>query len=113
MSGPAKDRMQLTVELIKKGAVMMKEPCPVCNGVQVRYRDKVYCTNHDDLSPALNVAEVTVGDVLGSLREITLTKLRQVALMLDKEEDVGKQAELASLILRYVGLLKEIQEGEG
>ncbi len=113
MSGSAKDRMQLTVELIKKGAVMMKEPCPICNGVQVRYKDKVYCTNHDDLSSALTVVEVTVGDVFGSLREITLTKLRQTALTLDKEEDVGKQAELASLIMKYVGLLKEIPEGEG
>ena len=108
MSGSAKDKMQLTVELIKRGAVMMKEPCPVCNGVQVRYRDKVYCTNHEDLSPALNVAEVTVGDVLGSLRGIALTKLRRAALTLDKEEDLGKQAELISLILNYMALLKEM-----
>jgi UPF0148 protein len=113
MSGPAKDKMQLTVELIKRGAVMMKEPCPVCNGVQVRYRDKVYCTSHEDLSPALNVVEVTVGDVLSSLRGITLTKLRQVALTLDKEQDLGKQAELISLILNYMALLKEMPQNEG
>ena len=112
MSGSAKDKMQLTVELIKRGAVMMKEPCPICNGVQVRYRDKVYCTNHEDLTPALNVTEITVGDVLGSLRGITLTKLRQAALTLDKEEDLGKQAELISLILNYMALLKEMPQNE-
>jgi len=112
MNGTAKDKMQLTVELIKRGAVMMKEPCPVCNGVQIRYRDKVYCTSHDDLAPALNVSEITVGDVLGGLRGITLTKLRQATLTLDKEEDLGKQAELISLILNYMTLLKEMPESQ-
>ena len=104
--------MQLTVELIKRGATMMKEPCSVCNGVQIRYRDKVYCTSHEDLSSALNVSEATQGDVLGSLRGITLAKLRQAATRLDKEEDMTKQAELISLILNYMALLKEMSEQE-
>jgi uncharacterized Zn finger protein (UPF0148 family) len=112
MSVSAKDKMQLTVELIKRGAVMLKEPCSVCNGVQIRYRDKVYCTNHEDLAPALSASEVSVGDVLGSLRAITLVKLRHAALTLDKEEDLGKQAELISLILNYMTLLKEMPESQ-
>jgi hypothetical protein len=53
-----------------------------------------------------------VGDVLGSLRGITLTKLRQAALTLDKEEDLGKQAALISLILNYMAILKEMPQNE-
>jgi len=113
MSGQSKDKMLLTVELIKRGAVMMKEPCPVCNGVQIRYRDKVYCTNHEDLSPALNVSEIAPGDVMGSLRGIALAKLKQASLTLEKEEDVHKQAELISLILNYMAILKEVPDAEG
>ena len=45
----SRDKMQLTVELMRRGAVMMKEPCPIDNGVQVRYKGKVFCTSHDDL----------------------------------------------------------------
>ena len=112
VSGSAKDKMQVTVELIKRGATMMKDPCPVCNGVQIRFRDKVFCTSHEDLSSALNVSEVTVGDVLGSLRGITLAKLKQAAARLDKEEDITKQAELISLILSYMTLLKEMSESK-
>jgi hypothetical protein len=46
------------------------------------------------------------------LRGITLTKLRQATLTLDKEEDLGKQAELISLILNYMTLLKEMPESQ-
>ena len=51
-------KTKTTVELMRKGAVMIKEPCPVCNGVQLRYKGRVYCTNHDDLTVALQAKEI-------------------------------------------------------
>ena len=55
----SREKMQLTVELMRRGAVMLKEPCPTCNGVQVRYKGKVYCTSHDDLEAVLSAREIT------------------------------------------------------
>jgi UPF0148 protein len=110
LSGSSKEKLQLTVELIKRGAVMLKEPCPTCNGVQVRYRDRVYCTSHEDLAPLLSAPETNVDDVLGSIRQIAVAKMREIAVMLDKEDGVEKQRELVTLVLKYVELLKEIPE---
>jgi UPF0148 protein len=110
LSGSSKEKLQLTAELIKKGAIMLKEPCPTCNGVQIRYRDRVYCTSHEDLAPLLRAPEIDADDVLGSIREIAVAKMREIAVMLDKENELEKQRELVSLVLKYVELLKEIPE---
>jgi UPF0148 protein len=110
LSESSKEKLQLTVELIKRGAVMLKDPCPTCNGVQVRYRDRVYCTSHENLAPLLTAPEMNADDVLGSVREIAVVKMREIAVMLDKEKELEKQRELVSLVLKYVELLKEIPE---
>ena len=88
----------------------MKEPCPTCNGVQIRYRDRVYCTAHENLAPLLSAPQVNADDVLGSIREIAVLKMREIAAMLDKENELEKQRELVTLVLKYVELLKEIPE---
>ena len=55
---------------------MIKEPCPVCNGVQLRYKGRVYCTNHDDLTVALQAKEILFPDVAEDLKNLLLVKLK-------------------------------------
>jgi len=100
--------MQMTVELMRRGAVMLKEPCPVCNGVQVRYHGKTYCTNHDDLTGILSATEMTYADASASLRELLLVKLRDAMSLLEAERDVGNQDALVTLLLKYVELLGKL-----
>jgi len=90
---------------------MLKEPCPMCNGVQIRYRDRVYCTNHENIAPLLTAPEMSVEEVLGGIREIAVAKLQQIAAALDREDELEKQRELVSLLLKYMELLKEIPKG--
>lgn len=113
LNGSPKEKMRLTVELMKRGAVMLKEPCPTCNGVQVRYRDRVYCTSHENLVPLLSAPEISADEVLGSIREITIAKLRQIMTILENENAPEKQGELVSLVLKYVELLKETPKSGG
>jgi UPF0148 protein len=105
MSG-SREKMQLTVELMRRGAVMLKEPCPVCNGVQIRFRGKVYCTNHDDVEAALSAKEITYGDVTSGLRDVLLGKLKDGTVALEREKDPQKQEQLVSLMIKYMDLLK-------
>lgn len=105
----SREKMQLTVELMRRGAVMMKEPCPIDNGVQVRYKGKVYCTSHDDLETALSTKEVTYGDVASSLKDLILVKLKENAALLENENDTKKQEELVSLITSCVDLLNKLE----
>ena len=91
---------------------MIKEPCPTCNGVQVRYKGKVYCTSHDDLESVLSAREITYNDVAVSLRELLLIKLRENMVLFQNEKDVGKQDELVSLITKSVDLLNKLEQSQ-
>jgi len=105
----SREKMQLTVELMRRGAVMLKEPCPIDNGVQVRYKGKVYCTTHDDLDTALSSKEVTYVDVASSLKDLVLVKLKENAAILENEKDLKKQDEIVSLLAKCVDLLNKLE----
>jgi len=102
-------KTKATVELMRKGAVMIKEPCPVCNGVQVRYKGRVYCTNHDDLSAALQAKEILFPDVAEDLRNLLLVKLKESMSLLEGEKDSDKLERLVSLMTGYVELLRKLE----
>jgi UPF0148 protein len=108
----SREKMQLTVELMRRGAVMMKEPCPIDNGVQVRYKGKVYCTTHDDLDMALSSKEITYSEVASSLKDLVLVKLKENAASLENEKDVKKQDEIVSLLAKCVDLLGKLEASQ-
>ena len=87
----------------------MKEPCPVCNGVQLRYMGRVYCTNHEDLSTALQAKEVLFSDVAEGLKNTLLVKLKESMSLLEKETDSARLDELVSLMTKYVELLRKLE----
>ena len=109
MSSKSREKMQLTVELMRRGAVMLKEPCPTCNGVQVRYKGKTYCTAHEDLSGVLSAKEVTYSDVAASLKEMLLGKLKEYMALLENEKDPLKQDQLVSLMAKSIDLLNKLE----
>jgi len=108
----SREKMQLTVELMRRGAVMMKEPCPIDNGVQVRYKGKAFCTTHDDLEAALSSKEVTYAEVATSLKDMLLTKIKEDMVLLEKEKDVAKQEQLVSLLAKSVELLNKLESSQ-
>ena len=105
-------KTKTTVELMRRGAVMMKEPCPVCNGVQLRYKGKVYCTNHDDLAVALQAKEILFPDVAEDLKNLLLVKLKESMSLLENEKDYEKVDRLVSLMTRYVELLRKLEPAQ-
>jgi UPF0148 protein len=102
-------KTQLTVELMRRGAVMMKEPCPMCNGVQLRYKGRVYCTNHDNLEEALLAKELSFADVAESLRNVLLVKVKDLMVALEGEKEPSKCDQIVSLLTKYVELLRKLE----
>lgn len=87
---------------------MLKEACPICSGIQIRYRGKTYCTSHEDLAWLLTGEEVTYGTVTASLRELLLGKLKESMDSLQNERDLKKQDEIVSLIAKYVEVINRL-----
>lgn len=108
MNGAGKGKMKLAVELVRKGATILAEPCPQCGGIQVRYRGKVYCTAHEDLSFVVKSEGVSYDDVVARVREALLTKLNESAHLLEDEKDASKQDQLVSLMTKCFDLLQEL-----
>lgn len=108
MSRAPKDKMRLAAELVSRGATMLAEPCPQDGGIQVRYRGKVYCTTHDDLSSITTAAAVSFDTASAQLREVLLTKLNETTAALGAEKDVSKQEQLVSLAAKYFELLQKL-----
>jgi len=102
--------MKLTVDLVRKGATILGEPCQTCGGVQVRYHGKTYCTSHDDLSVVPSERDVSYDSVVASLRQLLLSKLAELISLLEKEKDGAKQDELVSLMTKYFDLLEKLPQ---
>jgi UPF0148 protein len=105
----AASKTKTTVELMRKGAVMLKEPCPFCNGVQLRYKGRIYCTNHDDLAVALQAKEILFPDLAEDLKNLLLVKLKESMVVLESEKDSERLERLVSLMTGYVELLRRLE----
>lgn len=110
MSRAGKDKMKLAAELVSKGATMLSQPCPQCGGIQVRYRGKVYCTNHEDLSSVVTSEVLTLETMAAGMREVLLSKLNEAAVSLGAEKDAIKQDQIVSLMTKYFELLQKLPE---
>jgi UPF0148 protein len=108
VSRSQKNNMKLAAELVSKGATMLSEPCPQCGGIQVRYRGKVYCTNHDDLSTVGSPEVVSMETVVPRVREVLLARLSEAAVALGNERDATQQDRLISLMAKYFELLQKL-----
>ena len=102
--------MKLAAELVSKGAAMLADPCPHDGGVQVRYRGKVYCTTHDDLSGITRAAAVTYDGVTAQMREVILARLSETTSALGTEKDPAKQEQLVALAAKYFELLQKLPQ---
>lgn len=100
--------MKLAAELVSKGASMLAEPCPLDGGIQVRYRGKIYCTIHDDLSSISKTITVSFDTVVAQMREVLLARLNETATALGTEKDVDKQEKLVSVMTKCFELLQKL-----
>ena len=108
MSGVGRGKMKLAVELVRKGATVLAEPCSQCGGIQVRYRGKVYCTGHEDLSSVVKAQSASLDDVVARVRETLIAKLNESTNLLESEKDASKQDQLVSLMTKCFELLQEL-----
>jgi UPF0148 protein len=113
LSRAAKDNLRIAAELVSKGATMLGEPCPKCGGIQVRYRGKVYCTNHEDLSTIATSEQLSMETVAARMKEVLLAKLNESATTLGAERDTARQDQIVSLMAKYFELLQKLPQTEG
>jgi len=100
------------VDLLKKGATLLKEPCTKCGGVQVRYKNRTFCVNCGNLLEAVKMDALPTNDVIFRTRDLVIDKIQEATSVLKNETDVSKQADLADLILKYIEIVEKIKTKE-
>ncbi|MDG6899946.1 MAG: hypothetical protein JRM88_05225 [Nitrososphaerota archaeon] len=109
MSDPStKDRMKLAASLMSRGGTMLADPCPQDGGIQVKYRGKVYCTVHDDLSLVTKTTPVTYDAVVVQMRDVLVMRLNEATTALAAEKDLERQERLVSLAAKYLEVLQKL-----
>ena len=108
MGRAPKDKMRLAAELVSRGATMLAEACPQDGGILVRYRGKVYCTTHDDLSSISVATTLSFEGVVAQLRDVLLAKLGETTAAMGTEKDAARQDQLVTLAAKYFELLQKL-----
>lgn len=126
-------RMVSSADLLRKGASLLREPCPKCGGLQIRYQGKTYCINEDNLDSVLSPKpEKPVAHIVqpvpkkeeeegkrpqpmagaDPLRQLLEEKLGRVSKQLEETTDLQQQASLLDLISKYIETLERLKSKE-
>ena len=108
----SKDRLSFAAELLRKGGTLLSEACKNCNGVQVRFEDRIICVNcgremvigkdKDDINKEQNKGS--------DLIVLIDRKVKELANKLEKEEESSRQFELARLLNLYLEILIKLKK---
>jgi len=107
-----KEKISDAIELMRKGATLLKEACPKCGGLQVKYKNRILCLNCDDLSDISAIETIGMDEMTTNLGELVLSKVQRLYDDLRREEDLDKQTRIANLILLYMDIMEKIKKSK-
>jgi uncharacterized Zn finger protein (UPF0148 family) len=120
------NRIKTGASLLASGGTLTSEPCPRCNGVQVRLGDKTTCINcGNEINAASSNSSSSSSSANSKLeREKAATPARRSAVLtsaasmieekiallaseIRAEDDISLQRQKVELLERYLGILEK------
>jgi len=105
-----KRKIGVVADMLRRGGVMLKDSCPRCGGILVRYRDQTLCVECDSLDELRAAKLMQPGVAVQRLRSLMEAKIDEVAKRLSGERDVERQIQIATLLLKYIEILDKVAE---
>lgn len=103
----SKDLTKKAAEMLLKGATLLKEPCPYCNGVRVMKDGNAFCVNcgkEPEKKSETQIEQKTLEPI-----KILEKKMQELTAQLEKETDAGKQQEILKSINMLIEIMKNIK----
>lgn len=91
-------------ELIRKGGTLLADPCEVCKGIQIKFKDGILCINCG--KKIEKIVEKT------EPKEVIKRKINECISLLNGEDDINKQLDITKLIISYITILDKIKDLE-
>ncbi len=96
-------------EILRKGGSLLSEPCNICNGVQVKFKDEIICINcRSKVSTDMSIEKSNDNDTITKLKDIIIRKIEELIPILNNERDLTRQLDITRLINNYLELLNKI-----
>lgn len=109
MAAVSRKQLAAASEMLRKGATLLREPCPKCGGVQIKYRDEISCVVCGLMKDrGLSLSKSEGGS--SPIKEILEAKALEVAFMLKEERLVERQRDLLDLLSKYIELLHKLRQ---
>jgi UPF0148 protein len=107
------EQIKKMAELLKSGATMLQDTCPVCNSPLFKFEGKTFCVKCGT-SPA-GGAKVTsrpdnVGSALIRMNSTVLKRIDELEIEIAKTTDLDKLSEFAKLTLVFLNILRLLEE---
>jgi UPF0148 protein len=108
----SRNRQKLMAEMMRKGATLLREPCPECGGILLRYKGKDVCpscsgvTSIEELDEAPAPVAAPPKDRSDAVAKVLDESLAQLA----KEKDPAKRLKLLEVIKLSAEVKKLLKE---
>ena len=109
----SKEMLTLAAELLRQGGTLLSEPCNICNGVQVKFKDEIICVNCSRKINLIQIEKSNNTDIITKLRAIIIRKIEELMPILLNERDLTRQLDITRLVNNYLELLNKIDNTKG
>jgi UPF0148 protein len=102
-------------DLLKSGATMLSDICPVCGSPLFRVKGEVFCAKcnkpvvYERATATGPAPTVSPGQLLDSLEQTVVTKLNDANEVLKKEKEPEKLAVYSNLIFGWLSTLEKLR----
>ena len=97
-------------ELLRKGGTLLREPCPNCGSVQLRYENQNICMSCEGSSDVEKNESLSFSNMVLNTRNLALKKIGEILKQLSGEVDIKKQTQNVELLLKYLEVIHKIDE---
>jgi UPF0148 protein len=107
-----KESEKLVIELMKRGATLLQEPCPKCGGIMLRYKGKEYCPVDSQAKSIQQLEELSkpVAESLNETLQVARAKLKELTNELEEGKDASRTSALLSEMNSLVDLIDRLEK---
>jgi len=91
MSDDEAYRRAQAASYMRKGATLLRDPCPKCGGVQLLYQNRRVCVNCGDLSELEKGPPLELNEVVGLTKEACMIRLKRLTDRLGRPGSNAKE----------------------
>ena len=135
----SKDSLKKGADYILKGGTLLKDPCHICNGLLVKFKDNIICINcqesqnnkiektsqvletdkienlsgliehNQNYENSIKIVRMDYQKILEQMEQTILEKLNQIEELIKTEDNLYKQKDHLKILRQYLKVLKEIK----